>query len=343
MDIGIASLSDTQLVPEMGRLYPAGQRHADILDYAVLAENLGLDLFGLGEHHSVDFAVSSPAVVLSAIAARTSTIRLASAVTVLSVLDPVRVYQDFATLDVISQGRAEICAGRSAFAEPFALFGIDMAGYDAVFAEKLDLLLQLREKERLSWKGHFRPPISDSTIMPRSRQDPLPVWLGVGGSPGSVQRAGRLGLPMMLGLLGGSIADARPTVDLYRAAGEKAGHADKLSVGIATHVFATDSSAAAREVYPYYREFLRPKRPGGSGYVVSQPQFAAGLAPGNALMIGTSEEITDKILEARKVLGADRVLGLVDWGGLPRTLVEESITRYATEVAPAVRSAVGAH
>jgi alkanesulfonate monooxygenase SsuD/methylene tetrahydromethanopterin reductase-like flavin-dependent oxidoreductase (luciferase family) len=341
VEIGIASLSDTQLVPETGKLYPAGRRHEDIVDYAVLAERLGLDLFGLGEHHSVDFAVSSPAIVLAAIAARTSTIRLASAVTVLSVLDPVRVYQDFATLDLISKGRAEIVAGRSAFAEPFALFGVDTAGYDAVFAEKLDLLLKLRQKDRLSWKGRFRPPITDSAITPRAQQDPLPVWLGVGGSPGSAQRAGLLGLPMMLGLIGGSIADARHAIDIYREAGKQAGHADKLSVGIATHVFAAERSAAAREVYPYYREFLRPKRPGGSGFVVGQAQFTAGIAPGNALMIGTSEEIVSKILEARKVLGVDRVLGLVDWGGLPRVMVEESITRFATEVAPAVRSTLG--
>lgn len=338
MDIGIASLSDTQLVPETGRLFPAGRRHADIVEYAVLAERLGLDVFGLGEHHSVDFAVSSPAVVLSAIAARTTTIRLASAVTVLSVHDPVRVYQDFATLDLISSGRAEVCVGRSAFAEPFALFGVDTAGYDSVFAEKLDLLLQLREKERLSWQGRSRPPISDSAVTPRSQQDPLPVWIGVGGSPGSAERAGRLGLPMMLGLIGGSIADVRHTIDIYRAAGEQAGHADKLSVGIATHVFAAERSSEAREVYPHYRDFLRPKRPGGSGYMVSPQQFAAGIAPGNALMIGTSEEIVAKILEAHKLLGVDRVLGLVDWGGLPRPTVEASITRFATEVAPAVRS-----
>jgi len=323
-------------------LFPAGTRHTDILDHAVLAERLGLDLFGLGEHHSVDFAVSSPAVVLSAVAARTSSIRLASAVTVLSVHDPVRVYQDFATLDLISGGRAEVCVGRSAFPEPFALFGVDTAGYDTVFAEKLDLLLRLRREERLSWKGRFRPPIEDSAVVPRSRQDPLPVWIGVGGSPESAERAGRLGLPMMLGLIGGSIAGARRVVDLYRAAGERAGHADALRVGVATHVFAAERPGDAREVYPYYREFLRPKRPGGPGFTVDPAQFAAGIAPGNALMIGTSEEITAKILQTRRMLGADRVLGLVDWGGLPRPLVEESITRYATEVAPAVRSALAA-
>jgi alkanesulfonate monooxygenase SsuD/methylene tetrahydromethanopterin reductase-like flavin-dependent oxidoreductase (luciferase family) len=340
MELGIVSLSDLQLDPLSGGPVGAQQRLAEIVGYAELADTLGLDVFGLGEHHSVDFAVSSPAVVLAAVAAGTTSIRLTSAVTVLSVLDPVRVYQDFATLDLISGGRAELTVGRSAFTEPFALFGIDLADYDAAFNERLELLLALRKHSTISrWEGRFRPPLRDAEVIPRALD--LPIWVGVGGSPGSPERAGRLGLPMTLGLIGGSIDQARRAVDAYRAAGEAAGHSDLLRVGISTHFYAAGSSAAAREVYPYYYEYLRPKRPGGRGFTVSRAQFDAGTGQGMALMIGASEEIAEKILYCKEVLGIDRFFGQVDWGGLPRGRVEESIARLAGEIAPAVRQAAG--
>ncbi|MCW2526626.1 MAG: putative oxidoreductase [Pseudonocardiales bacterium] len=339
MELGIVSLSDRQLDPRTGQLVTDGARIADTLAYARLADTLGLDIFGLGEHHARDFAVSSPAVVLAAIAAATESIRLTSAVTVLSALDPVRVYQDFATLDLVSKGRAEIIVGRSAFVEPFALFGIDTADYDEIFAEKLDLLLELRAKARMSWTGRFRPPIMDADIAPRAQQPVLPVWVGVGGTPASAQRAGRLGLPMVLGLIGGAIQHARRSVDIYRTAGERAGFGDCLEVGISTHFYAAGSTGAARDVFPYYHEYLRPKRPGGRGFIVDRAGFEAGTAPGNALMIGSSDELIVKLVEAHEVLGVTRVFGQVDWGGLPRGLVEESISRFATEIAPVVRSA----
>jgi alkanesulfonate monooxygenase SsuD/methylene tetrahydromethanopterin reductase-like flavin-dependent oxidoreductase (luciferase family) len=199
MELGIISLSDLQTDPDTGRPVSAAQRVADTVDYAVLADRLGVDLFALGEHHTLDFAVSSPAVVLAAIAARTQRIRLTTAVTVLSALDPVRVYQDFAQLDLVSNGRAEIIAGRSAFVEPFGLFGLDVRDYDALYTEKLDLLLRLRENDHVTWSGRFRPPLHHAEIAPRAVQEPLPVWAGVGGSPASAERAGRLGLPMVLG------------------------------------------------------------------------------------------------------------------------------------------------
>ena len=205
MDLGIRSLGDIRANPETGRPFPAARRLDEIVGYAALADQLSLDIFGLGEHHSLDFAVSSPAVVLAAVAARTTAIRLASAVTVLSVLDPVRVYQDFATLALLSHGRAEITAGRSAFTEPFALFGARLEDYDALCAEKLDLL-RLRAEERVTWSGRFRPPLADAPIAPRVR---LPVWVGVGGTPESAERAGRLGLLMILGYIGGTLAHAR--------------------------------------------------------------------------------------------------------------------------------------
>ena len=340
MELGIVSLSDLQTDQRTGQLFPAEQRLTEIIGYAQLADTLGLDVFGLGEHHGADFAVSSPAVVLAAIAARTNTIRLTSAVTVLSALDPVRVYEDFATLDLISGGRAEMIVGRSAFVEPFGLFGINTADYDAIFAEKLDLLLRLRSESRLSWRGKFRPPIDDADIAPRARQDPLPVQVGVGGTPTSAQRAGRLGLPMVLGLIGGSIAQARRSVDVYREAGERAGHQEKLSVGISTHFYAGSTPAKARETFPYYQEYLRPKKPGGRGFHIDRAGFEAGTAAPNALMIGSTDEIITKLVLAHEVLGVDRVFGQVDWGGLPRGLVQDSIARYATDIAPAVRAAI---
>lgn len=337
MEFGILSLSDLQLDPKTGLPAQALQRIDEIIEYAVLADRLGLDVFALGEHHSLDFAVSSPAVVLAAAAAKTSSVRLTSAVTVLSVLDPVRVYQDLATLDLASHGRAEIIVGRSAFVEPFALFGERLEDYDALFDEKLELLLRLRVQSHISWSGRFRPPLDQAPIAPRALQEPLPIWVGVGGSPESAERAGRLGLPMTLGYIGGPLRHGKRALDIYRAAGDRAGHPEKLRVGISTHFFAAETAAAARAVFPYYREYLRPKVPGGRGFIVDRASFESGTQPGQALMIGSSEELVEKILHVKDELVVDRFFGQVDWGGLPRDLVNESIARLATEIAPAVR------
>jgi alkanesulfonate monooxygenase SsuD/methylene tetrahydromethanopterin reductase-like flavin-dependent oxidoreductase (luciferase family) len=334
MELGILSLSDLQTSLDTGKRITATQRIADTIDYAVLGDRLGLDVFALGEHHGLDFAVSSPAVVLAAIAARTERIRLTSAVTVLSVLDPVRVYQDFATVDLVSSGRAEIIAGRSAFVDPFALFGESVDDYDALFAEKIDLLVRLRADDHVTWSGKFRPPLHDAPIAPRATPGGLPIWAGVGGSPSSAIRAGLLGLPMVLGYIGGPLSHAKRAVDLYREAGEKAGHPEKLRVGISTHFY-----AGTEDVFPYYHEYLRPKTPGGRGFLVDRDAFDAGTRRGQAIMIGSVEEVTEKILDAREMLGLDRFFGQFDWGGLPRTLVEDSLHRYATEIAPAVRGA----
>jgi alkanesulfonate monooxygenase SsuD/methylene tetrahydromethanopterin reductase-like flavin-dependent oxidoreductase (luciferase family) len=258
---------------------------------------------------------------------------------VLPVLDPVRVYEDFAQLDLVSAGRAELTVGRSAFTEPFALFGERLEDYDALFAEKLELLLAIAARDRVTWSGRFRPPLDDAPIAPRALQSPLPVWIGVGGSPQSAERAGRLGLPMTLGYIGGPLDHPRRAVEIYRAAGERAGHLERLRVGVSTHFFVGATPAAAREVYPYYHEYLRPKSPGARGFIVGPEAFAAGTRRGQALMIGSGEEVAEKLLDTKAALGLDRFFGQVDWGGLPRELVEESITRFATEVAPVVRGA----
>jgi alkanesulfonate monooxygenase SsuD/methylene tetrahydromethanopterin reductase-like flavin-dependent oxidoreductase (luciferase family) len=261
---------------------------------------------------------------------------------VLSALDPVRVYQDFAQLDLVSGGRAEIIAGRSAFVEPFGLFGHHVNDYDALYSEKLDLLMKLREQDTVSWSGRFRPALHNAEIAPRAVQTPLPVWVGVGGSPASAERAGRLGLPMVLGYIGGPLSHAKRSVDLYRAAGAMAGHAEKLRVGISTHFYAGADPRSASSVYPHYHEYLRPKPPNNRGFDVSRAQFEAGTQRGQAIMIGSAEELTEKILDAQQTLGIDRFYAQFDWGGLPRPMVEDSIHRLATEIAPAVRASTAA-
>jgi alkanesulfonate monooxygenase SsuD/methylene tetrahydromethanopterin reductase-like flavin-dependent oxidoreductase (luciferase family) len=224
VELGILSLSDLQTDATTGTFRDAGVRTRENVSYGVAADQAGLDVFALGEHHSPDFAVANPAVPLAAIAQATGSIRLSSAVSVLSTVDPVRLHQDFASLDLISDGRAEIIAGRSAFLEAFALFGVDPGDYDAVFAEKLDLLLAIRDHERVTWSGRFRPPLDDLPVPPRPQQARLPIWAGVGGTPASAERAARLGLPMALALIGGDIRRPRGLVERYRNLGRAAGH-----------------------------------------------------------------------------------------------------------------------
>lgn len=329
VQIGVATLTD--LPPGM----TPQARMNQIVEIGVQAEDLGLDVFGVGEHHSRDFLVSSPVPVLAAVAARTRSIRLTSAVSVLSVHDPVRIYQDFATLDLLSGGRAEIAVGRSAYPDPFTLFGVDITRYDEVFTERLALLLRLRDGDPTRWTGRHRPAVVPAAVVPRALQDPLPVWIGAGGSPGSVVRAGAAGVPLILGYIGGTPDHLRQLVDLYRAAGAKAGHADRLQVGVAIHYYAGD---APQETYPYYYQYLRPKQPGGPGFTVSPQDFTEGLRPDRHLMIGSSEQVTEKLIRLHKTVPFDRVQALADWGGLPSELMRESLHRLGTEIAPALRN-----
>jgi alkanesulfonate monooxygenase SsuD/methylene tetrahydromethanopterin reductase-like flavin-dependent oxidoreductase (luciferase family) len=337
LEIGVSTLSDLQSFSHDGRRITPLDRMRQIVALAERADAFGLDVFGVGEHHSADFLVSSPAVVLAAIAARTTRIRLTSAVTVLSVLDPVRVMEDYALLDLVSEGRAEITAGRSAFVEPFALFGLPLDEYGELFEEKLELLLRLREEPDISWRGRYRAPINGNAIMPRPLQNPLPLWIGAGGSPDSIVRAARLGLPLILGYLGGTPQSLARLTDLYRATGEEHGTSDRLRVGVAIHYLATTTEAEASAAYRNYFDFLRPKRPGGSGFAVSHAQFEEGRAKGGALMIGETARVIDKLLELQRAVRFDRVQSLIDWGGLPAALVAESLEQYGTEVAPALR------
>jgi alkanesulfonate monooxygenase SsuD/methylene tetrahydromethanopterin reductase-like flavin-dependent oxidoreductase (luciferase family) len=328
IELGVYSLTDVSPGDS-----PA-QRIRDIVDYGVAADQAGLDVFGVGEHHTAPFAVSSPAVVLAAVAAGTSSITLTSAVSVLSVLDPVRLFQDFAQLDLVSGGRAEITAGRSAYAEPFEIFGVDPEHYDDVFTEKLALLRTLTTQASVTWSGQFRHPLRNATIIPRPGRT-LPVRVGVGGSPASAHRAGRLGLPMTLAHLGGSPAQAKATADLYWQAGEDAGHPrSALGVGIASHLFVGASSQHARDTfYPAYRAYSAA----GRGIHLDRAAFDAMAGPRGALMVGSAQEIAEKLAVQRELFSANRFIGLTDLGGLPPAEVLGSIERLARDVAPVLR------
>lgn len=338
LELGIISLTDLQLDPATGVHADAASRTREIIDYAVVADRLGLDVFGLGEHHTPDFAVPSPAVTLAAIAGQTTNIKLTTASTVLNLHDPVRVYEDFASLELASGGRAEIAAGRSAFPEPFELFGIPLDEYDARFAENLDVLLKLRAQQGgTTWSGRFRAPLGGQVVPPVLARE-LPVWIAVGGTPESAIRAGSMGLPMVLGYIGGSLEHLRQLAGLYRQAGEAAGHGDRLKLGVSTHFLAAPDHASARAAYPYYREYLRPKPPQFRGWDVTEAQFEAGMRPDGHLLVGTADQLVEKILTIQHTLGIQRFYGQIDWGGLPRELVTESIRVFAEQVAPAVRN-----
>ena len=343
MEIGLYTFAETPLDPETGSQTGAGQRLAHLLEEIELADRVGLDVFGVGEHHRPDYAVSTPAVVLAAAAARTRRIRLTSAVSVLSSDDPVRVFQDFATLDLISGGRAEIMAGRGSFTESFPLFGQDLRDYDSLFSEKLELLLKLREGERITWEGVHRPSIQDRGVYPRPHQDPIPVWIAVGGTPQSVVRAATLGLPMALAIIGGAPARFRPMVELYREAADRAGHdADALPVSINAHGFLADDAATAADVaFPPFAETMSRIGRERGWPPTTRRQFDAEVALHGALVLGSPQEVIDKILYQYEIFRHQRVLLQLTVGPMPHARVMRAIELLGTEVAPVVRRETG--
>jgi probable LLM family oxidoreductase len=344
MEIGIYSFAERTRDPHTGVLVSADQRLRDLLEEIELADQVGLDVYGIGEHHRADYIVSSPAVVLAAAAARTTRIRLTSAVTVLSSDDPVRVFQDFAMLDLLSNGRAEIMAGRGSFIESFPLFGYDLEDYDALFAEHLELLLALRANERVTWTGRFRASIHDLAVHPRPLQSPLPVWIAVGGTPKSVVRAATLGLPMALAIIGGSPERFAPMVELYRESARRAGHDPAtLPVSINSHGFiADDSRQAAEDAWPRYADTMgRIGRERGWPPPTRQ-RFEAERSPRGALLVGSPQEVIDKILFQHELFGHQRFLMQMSVGTMPHAKLRRSIELFGTEVAPVVRREVGA-
>jgi probable LLM family oxidoreductase len=314
----------------------------DLIEEAELADHLGLDVFAIGEHHRPDFLVSAPAVVLGAIAAKTDRIRLSSAVTVLSSDDPVRVFQEFAEVDLLSGGRAEIMAGRGSFTESFPLFGYDLDDYDELYAEKLELLLKIRDSAHVTWSGRLRAPLDDAGVWPRPLQDPLPIWVAVGGTPQSVVRAGTLGLPLTLAIIGGQPERFAPLVELYREALAAAGHDSSVGrLAINTHAFvgATEADADSAFAASYLAIMNRIGRERGwppSG----REQYEALRSPRGALAVGTPEQVAEKILFEHELFGNDRYVGQMSVGAVAHKDVMRSIELFGTDVAPVVRAEV---
>jgi len=310
----------------------------ELLEEAELADQLGLDVFAVGEHHRPDFLVSSPAVVLAAIAARTERIRLSSAVTVLSSDAPVRVFQEFAHVDLISGGRAEIMAGRGSFIESFPLFGYDLDDYDELFAEKLELLLQIRESPHVTWSGKHRAALNDAIVWPRPVQEPLPVWVAVGGTPQSVVRAAALALPLTLAIIGGQPERFVPLVDLYREAFEAAGHdPGGARVAINTHAFVGETSDQANSAFAHSYLAMMNRIGRERGWPPSgRPEYDALRSPRGALAVGSPEEVAEKILFEHELFGMDRYVGQMSVGAVAHEDVMRSIERFGTRVAPVV-------
>ena len=336
MELGLATFADLS-----SGISPR-QRMQDLLEEAVLADQLGLDVFAIGEHHRPDFLISSPAVALAAIAARTEQIRLSSAVTVLSSDDPVRVFQQFAELDLISGGRAEIMAGRGSFVESFPLFGYDLDDYDELYAEKLELLLAIRDSTSVTWSGRLRAPLRDAGVWPRPVQDPLPVWVAVGGTPQSVARAGALGLPLTIAIIGRQPERFAPLVTLYRRAAAQSGHdAAGLALAINTHAFvgATSAKADAAFASPYLAMMNKIGRERGwppSG----RTEYEALRSPRGAVAAGSPEQVAEKILFEHELFGNSRYVGQMSVGAVAHADVMRSIELFGTEVAPVVRAEV---
>jgi len=334
-EIGLFTTGELVAHPSSGRVVGSQQRIRDIVAAGRMADEAGLDVFAVGENHEPDYAASAHTVILGALAASTKRIRLASATTGISTADPVRVFQEFATVDAVSNGRAEIMAGRGARPGAYRLFGWDMDEYDELFAEKLELLLQLTRNERVTWRGRFRPPLQDACLLPRPTQRPIPVWVGILGSPHSAARAGTLGLPLTVAVLGGAYAPYRSVVQTYREAAARAGHdPERLKVAVTAimHV-QKHSQDAVRIGYPYYaaahEHFF--------GTRASRSEFVRSMSPDRAPMIGSPQQIVEEMLYQHELFGHRRVLGQIDIGGMSLSEIETMIDVIATEVAPVVK------
>jgi probable LLM family oxidoreductase len=341
MQIGLDSFAAIASDPATGVTLSAEHQLRDLLTEIEHADQVGLDVFGIGEHHRTEYLDSAPAIILAAAAARTKRIRLTSAVTVLSAADPVRVFQNFATLDLISNGRAEIVAGRGSFVEAYPLFGLKLEDYDSLFTEKLDLLLKIRESTNVHWSGRHRPALTGQGIYPRPLQNPLPIWIGVGGTPASFARAGALGLPLMVAIIGGEHRTFRPLIDLYREAGHRAGHSpQQLKVGIHSLGYVADTTAqAADEFFPgYARAFTAIGKERGWP-PTTRRQFDALRSPTGALIIGDAETAAEKILRLNEDLGGiSRLTFQMSIATLPHAKLMRAIEILGTQVAPIVRS-----
>lgn len=340
MQFGIDSFVEATPDPVTGIATDPVERVRDLLEEIELAEQVGLDVFGIGEHHRSDYLSSAPAVILAAAAARTQNIRLTSAVTVLSSDDPVRVFQNFATIDLISQGRAEIIVGRGSFIESYPLFGFDLNNYDSLFSEKLELLLKIRDNTHVHWSGKHRSALTGQGVYPRPVQDQLPIWLGVGGTPNSFVRAGTLGLPLALAIIGGEPHRFRSLVDLYRHSGRRAGHcAELLKISVHSLGFLADTTPqAADDFYPAYAQTFTKIGKERGWPPTTRAQFDAARSPTGALLIGEAETVAEKILYENNVLGGlSRFTIQLTPGTLPHAKVLHAIELFGARVVPAVK------
>ncbi|HEY6194144.1 MAG TPA: LLM class flavin-dependent oxidoreductase [Candidatus Eisenbacteria bacterium] len=338
MEIGVDSFAAAH--DERSLAVDASERLRNLVEEIEHADQVGLDVFGIGEHHRREFLDSAPPVILGAAAARTRRIRLTSAVTVLSAADPVRVFQEFATLDLLSQGRAEMVVGRGSFIEAFPLFGLELDDYDSLFAEKLDLLLAIRANEHVHWSGKHRPALTGQGVYPRPVQNPLPIWLGVGGTPQSFVRAGKLGLPLMVAIIGGEPRRFRPLVELYREAGRQAGHSpDRLKVGVHTLGYVADTTReAADDFYPGYARAMTDIGRERGWPPMTRASFDAQRGPQGALLVGSPDEVAEKMVRHAEALGGiTRLSFQMNASSLPHAKLMRAIEAIGTRVAPAVR------
>lgn len=342
MEFGLITFADMAPAPGAESGKSAHRRMRELMEEITLADQLGLDVFAVGEHHRPDYAVSSPATVLAAAAALTKNIRLSSAVTVLSSDDPVRVFQQFATVDLISGGRAEIMVGRGSFIESFPLFGQDLRDYDALFEEKLELLLKINSRELVSWTGKHRPSFTERGIYPRPLQEKLPVWIAAGGTPASAVRAARLQLPLMLAIIGGMPAQFAPFINLYKKTAREHNMSEKdLQVGINNHFYVgDDSSKAAGEFWPHYAEMMGKIGRERGWSALTRQQYDQLRSPHGALMVGSIQEVTEKILYEHELFGFSRFLAQASVGTVPHKLTMKSIELFGNEVVPAVKKAL---
>jgi probable LLM family oxidoreductase len=342
MELGLYTFAD-MLPDNTSRSKNTHQRINNLIEEIELADQLGLDVFGIGEHHRPDYAVSSPAIILAAAAVRTKTIKLSSSVTVLSSDDPVRVFQDFATIDQLSGGRAEIMVGRGSFIESYPLFGHSLQDYDELFSEKLDLLLHINQKEIISWKGKHRPSFDNLGIYPRPYQATLPIWIAAGGTPASAVRAAKLGLPLALAIIGGMPEQFVPFINLYREAGEKNGvYPAEIQIGINSHVYiAENSQQAADELFPSYAIMMNRIGQERGWSPLSRQQFEYSRSPKGALLVGSPQEVIDKILYEHELFSNTQFLAQINMGDMPHQKILKSIELYGSIVAPAVRKALG--
>ena len=343
MQLGISSFGEVVPAHVSGQDRAAAQRMQELLEMGRLADEIGLDVLALGEHHRPDYLISAPEVVLAAVAAQTKRIRLSSAVTVLSSADPVRTFQNFATVDLISNGRAEILAGRGSFIESFPLFGYDLKDYDALFIEKLKLLLEINKNEVISWKGKLRPDISNTGVYPRPLQPQLPVWIGVGGTPASVVRAGQMGLPLTIAILGGAPAQYVAFTDLYREAYREAGHDEaqqQIAINCHFHI-AENSQQASDEFFPPYSAIMNRIGRERGWSPMSRQQFEYLRGPQGPLFVGSPQEIIDKLLYINSIFKNTRYLAQLVLGDIAQEKVLRSIELFGKVVAPAVRAQLG--